>query len=416
MTTCKACPDGRFSSEPAQSTCTTCAAQCAAGKYFKANCSSTADIQCDNCAAGNSSNDGAMKLSDCFMCHPGTISTSAGQTCSPCATGRYNPFYGQTACLRCQSGSTSPAGSIAREACKNQISLQCDNVPANGAINSEAFFSHVLTGSTCASCSCASDTIITGTCGGAGSIVCYTCKGSCKLTMSFTAAVQGYSYSDYTTALGSIGSAAVTSTQVVYQLNPSGNMSYTLVSTSIAVTANDGKGTTLSYSAVESNLKAKSITLISFQDSVKYEVLEVALASPTLFVFLKGTASVSEADFKANLGTFKQVIAKTAGVSVDNVLDIVYTVVNSRRASSISYTGKIGVASVVRGDNWEEAVLTCLDRLLETRSSPAWTRTLHQHLLRYDLLPLILPSFALCLARSDAWCTGIACGIHRHFI
>ncbi|EKX46114.1 hypothetical protein GUITHDRAFT_108148 [Guillardia theta CCMP2712] len=137
--------------------------------------------------------------------------------------------------------------------------------------------------------------------------------------MSFTAAVQGYSSSDYTAALGSLGSATVTSTQVVYQLNPTGNMSYTLVSTSIAVTAIDGKGTTpLSYSAVESNLKTKSITLIAFQDSVKYEKQEMPLASPTVFVFLKGSASVSLADFKANLGTFKQVIATAAGVNVDN--------------------------------------------------------------------------------------------------
>ncbi|EKX32247.1 hypothetical protein GUITHDRAFT_54881, partial [Guillardia theta CCMP2712] len=97
MTTCKACPDGSFSMESGRSTCTTCT-KCAAGTYFKANCTSTADVQCDNCAAGNSSHYGAMKQSDCFMCPPGTISTSAGQTCSPCATGTYNPFYGQTAC------------------------------------------------------------------------------------------------------------------------------------------------------------------------------------------------------------------------------------------------------------------------------------------------------------------------------
>jgi hypothetical protein len=143
---CSACADGKYRGSTSQSSCTTVsgtryssfnkAAQVSgcnrAGWYASASTkqckmcpagrwSSATSIYhvgaCKICPNGFSSQAGQPAQDGCIACSPGSYAAAPGEACTKCPAASFQPLAAQLSCQSCQSGFSSPVGSISETSC-----------------------------------------------------------------------------------------------------------------------------------------------------------------------------------------------------------------------------------------------------------------------------------------------------------
>jgi len=154
QTDCKDCDPGSYSNLDA-ATCTPCAAgyyQDQAGKSSCIICPAgtyqpdTGKTSCIPCPAGTKNSlTGRTALTVCTDCLAGTYSLEGAGTCTPCATGYYQPDIGKTSCIECPVGKqrTTTGGAI------------CSDCPAG-------YYADTIATSNCKACSAGTYQDLTG--------------------------------------------------------------------------------------------------------------------------------------------------------------------------------------------------------------------------------------------------------------
>jgi len=96
-TTCTPCAAGYYQDQPGKGSCKICPA----GTY-QPDIGKTSCIQCP--AGTKNSAEGSTVSTDCTDCLAGSFSAAGAGTCTPCATGNYQPDPGKTSCIQCPVG------------------------------------------------------------------------------------------------------------------------------------------------------------------------------------------------------------------------------------------------------------------------------------------------------------------------
>ncbi|EKX32255.1 hypothetical protein GUITHDRAFT_156388, partial [Guillardia theta CCMP2712] len=356
QTTCHTCDSGKYAAGNGNTMCHSCGSPCGAGKYVITNCSITADINCGTCDAGKTSNSGAMHVSDCYNCSAGYYS-NAGGSCMQCAIGKYNPYPGMSDCQSCLAGNWAPPGSTSMAHCTSTRSLTCSNIPEYAVINPD-IYSYYETSSSCSMCptSCPSGNALNGTCAGKGVLGCISCPSSCKLNIYFTATTNKTTPTVFNAAVKGSTSWTVTSTSTEKVLmTPSVNYTFTTFVTTVEVSSGT-ESAYLSFSKLKDELAKSSVQLLSIDSSIQYKATSTTTPATTaapapattaapVYVYMRGTAAVTEAQFKANEADFKKAITNAAlPVVVSNVVLTILSV-TARRASQVEYSAQLQVAS-----------------------------------------------------------------------
>ena len=153
---CMPCASGKYSAVEGAESC----ADCAQGKY-RATTGGAAETDCEGCAAGKYSptmgasdetacqdcvagkygaQEARVSIEDCVACQAGRYSVAPGaSSCDLCPAGTHSPYLGNTdaaecvtcsagtyasqaqgatACIDCQAGESSPAGSVSSDDCQ----------------------------------------------------------------------------------------------------------------------------------------------------------------------------------------------------------------------------------------------------------------------------------------------------------
>jgi len=363
QTECKPCGDSQFNVETGKSACTQCKT-CGAGKYVSINCTATQNRDCGSCTAGKTSNAGAMQESDCFNCSAGQFSRG-GEVCSPCPVGTYNPFAGMQICMFCAIDNWAPPGSTSMTACRSPKSPQstCSNIPKFAVINSDMYY-YVESSSGCSPCPsfCTSGSALNGTCAGKGTLECVPCSSSnaCTVKISFTATTNRTTLASFTTAVKNLGSSwsnvAVTSSSDTTLVGTDITYYFSTFVTQVTVTSNT-ESAFLSYRDLQSKLLLQGVQLLSIDGSIQYLATFTPPSPPAnVFFYVKSSAPVTREVFLQNEGDLKQALINAAKPVV--VASVEITILSStRRANSVEYSAKLGVADAAASASAQKNVV-----------------------------------------------------------